>query len=69
MGGFVIETNPKDEQVLPNATMRVTLTVEGMKLLAIHAPNMILNLPTISDMIDKSKASSSTKLFACMQVI
>jgi hypothetical protein len=56
------------EQFLPDGVMRVGLTAEGIKFLAIHAPEIIPNLPPLSEIKDKSKASSASKVIACMQV-
>jgi hypothetical protein len=56
------------EQFLPDGVMRVGLTAECIKFLAIHAPEIIPNIPPLSEIKDKSKASSASKVIACMQV-
>jgi hypothetical protein len=48
---------------------RVALTVEGMKLLVSHAPEMIPDIPPLSEIEDKSKANNASKVIACMQVL
>jgi len=68
MGRLALETNLCDEQFLPRAVTRMALTVESIKFLATHAPEMIPGLPPLSEIKDKSKANSASKVFACMQV-
>jgi hypothetical protein len=69
MGGFALEANLCEEQFLPDGVMRVWLTAQGIKFLAIHAPEIIPNLPRLCEIKDKSKASSALKAIACMQVL
>jgi hypothetical protein len=69
MGGFALDANLCEEQFLPDGVVRVGLTAEGIKFLAIHAPEIIPNLPRLSEIKDKSKASSASKVIACMQVL
>ena len=69
MGGFNLETNPCEEEFTPGTVTRLTLTVDGLKFLATHAPEMIPDLPPLSEIEDKSKASNVSKAFACMQVV
>jgi hypothetical protein len=69
MGGFNLETNPCEEEFIPGTITRLTLTVDGLKFLATHAPEMIPDLPALSEIKDKSKASNVSKAFACMQVV
>jgi hypothetical protein len=69
MGGFALEANLCEEQFLPDGVVRVGLTAEGLKFLAMHAPEIIPNLPRLSEIKDKSKASSASKVIACMQVL
>jgi hypothetical protein len=69
MGGFALEVNLLEEQFLPSGVTRVVLTVEGTKFLAVHAPEMIPNLPPLSEIRDKSKASSDSKVITYMQVL
>jgi len=69
MGGFALERNLWEEQFLPGAVTRVALTVEGIKFLATHAPEMIPEMPSVSEIKDKSKANMASKFIACMQVL
>jgi hypothetical protein len=69
MGGFALETDICEEQFLPSAVTRVALTVEGMKFLVSHAPEMIPNIPLLSEIEDKSNANSASKVIAYMQVL
>lgn len=62
MGGLALETDLCDEQFLPRAVTRMALTVEGIKFLATHAPEMIPDLPPLSEIKDKSKANSTSKV-------
>ena len=69
MGGFALETNLSDEQFLPDAVTRLALTVEGLKFLGTHAPEMIPDLPPVCEIKDKSKANNFSKAFACLQLL
>ncbi|CZR56210.1 uncharacterized protein PAC_06098 [Phialocephala subalpina] len=69
MGGFALETNLCEDQFLPRAVTRVALTAEGLQFLATYAPEMLPDLPTLSEIRDKSKANNTTKIFACIQVL
>ena len=60
---------PCEEEFIPGTVTRLALTVDGLKFLATHAPEMIPDLPPLSEIEDKSKASNVSKAFACMQVV
>ena len=68
MGGFVVEAHGLEQNYLPEAQQRMTLTPEGLKMIAKHCPQILPDLPE-SAIVDKSKANSFTKLVTCAQAL
>ena len=67
MGGFVFDTDAtKRPPFLPDHHTRVALTSQGLLELAQHAPHLIPDI-SVSQIRDKSKASSLAKTFVILQ--
>ncbi|KAL9115168.1 MAG: hypothetical protein Q9227_000962 [Pyrenula ochraceoflavens] len=68
MGGFVFDTSDlaEDKKFLPMSRDQLTLSPEAFRYVAEYEP-LLLDIPSESEIWDKSKANGLTKLLICTQ--
>ena len=68
MGGFAIDTRDLGCDYLPSGRKRMTLTLDGLKFIAKHDPDLLPDL-SASEIMDKSKANMFTKMITIVQAM
>ena len=68
IGGFAFDISNAPETFFPDGRRRLTITADGIQVIAKQWPHLLLqSLPSSEDIRDKSKADGLAKVLACWQ--